>query len=227
MNTRLFLIQDSGPTSFVLKNQDGKKFKVNIGSMHSCSCGGGRKNHCIHTLFCLVKIYRLDPCDPLIYQLSFIDSEVQKLISMRHGVIQNNNQQKNRERKTYKKEPEENFNKKNSRKRVELKNDDICPICQDEMTENDDLTWCRNSCGRNIHVECMKHWAEHKVQTSDPITCPLCRDNWGPYALHQIKDDMIECRVRKKEKIKVKLHYGCVCNFCKMSPIYGMRFKCV
>ena len=39
----LYVVQEPGPTSFVLKAEGSeRKHRVNIGSVHSCSCGGWR-----------------------------------------------------------------------------------------------------------------------------------------------------------------------------------------
>ena len=43
---RLFLVSEPGPTKFVFKDSSGKKFKVNVGSDLSCSCGGGSHEQC-------------------------------------------------------------------------------------------------------------------------------------------------------------------------------------
>jgi len=47
-----------------------------IGSEIKCSCGGGLQEHCIHTIFAMLKIFRISSADPLIWQLSFLDIEV-------------------------------------------------------------------------------------------------------------------------------------------------------
>ena len=46
-----------------------KKFKISI--------GGGRKEHCCHTIFALLKVFNVDEADPLFWQLSFTDREIQ------------------------------------------------------------------------------------------------------------------------------------------------------
>lgn len=56
---------------------------------------------------------------------------------------------------------------------------DVCPICQDDMTKDEVLTFCP-ACGNNIHTDCMKMWSEHRQGTGEVVTCPLCREAWGP-----------------------------------------------
>jgi E3 ubiquitin-protein ligase ZSWIM2 len=36
----------------------------------------------------------------------------------------------------------------------------VCPICQEGMSVAQALTYCRKSCGNNMHVKCMKMYAE-------------------------------------------------------------------
>lgn len=49
--TRLFLVQETGPTKFCLQDEREEFFKVEIGNSIKCSCGGGRDEHCIHTVY--------------------------------------------------------------------------------------------------------------------------------------------------------------------------------
>lgn len=37
----LFFVSDPGPTSFVLKDDNGKQYRINLGGYISCTCGGG------------------------------------------------------------------------------------------------------------------------------------------------------------------------------------------
>ena len=51
--------------------------------------------------------------------------------------------------------------------------------CEDDMTKDEVLTFCP-ACGNNIHTDCMKMWSEHRQGTGEVVTCPLCREAWGP-----------------------------------------------
>eukprot|EP00697_Spironema_sp_BW2_P012705 gnl/Spiro4/29333_TR14355_c0_g1_i1.p1 gnl/Spiro4/29333_TR14355_c0_g1~~gnl/Spiro4/29333_TR14355_c0_g1_i1.p1 ORF type:complete len:128 (+),score=6.30 gnl/Spiro4/29333_TR14355_c0_g1_i1:89-472(+) len=46
---RFFVVQERGPTSFVIRGETGQKFKVLIGSTHHCSCAP-REVPCIHVV---------------------------------------------------------------------------------------------------------------------------------------------------------------------------------
>ena len=80
---RFYLVNENGPTKLVLEDQNNKKFKIQIGSEIQCSCGGGRTEHCVHTIFALQKIFRVSENDPLIWQLSFIDREISQILEGR------------------------------------------------------------------------------------------------------------------------------------------------
>lgn len=82
-DARLYVVQEPGPTSFVLKSADSeRKHRVQIGAVHTCSCGA-REQPCVHTAFVLLRIFRLDPSNPLVWQTSLIDSELERIIETR------------------------------------------------------------------------------------------------------------------------------------------------
>jgi hypothetical protein len=56
--------------------------------------------------------------------------------------------------------------------------DETCPICQDEMTNEQALTWCRKGCGNNIHAKCMMKFSQYKLSNKQEPSCPLCRELW-------------------------------------------------
>ena len=44
------------------------------------------------------------------------------------------------------------------------------------------IIYCRYGCGNNVHVKCMKVWAEHQRSTGENIIkCPLCRVDFGSF----------------------------------------------
>ena len=47
---RMYLVQENGPTKLVLEDPEHNKYRVQIGSEVSCSCGGGKEEHCAHTV---------------------------------------------------------------------------------------------------------------------------------------------------------------------------------
>ena len=66
----------------------------------------------------------------------------------------------------------------------------------------------------------MKLFAQYKVTNSTKITCPLCREDWGPMAVHLINDDC---------KGKASLRKSCatpICSTCT-TQVRGAFFRCV
>ena len=80
---RFYLVNENGPTKLILEDNNRKKFKIVIGSSIECSCGGGRTEHCVHTIYALIRIFKMDEADPLIWQLSYIDREIQQILEGR------------------------------------------------------------------------------------------------------------------------------------------------
>ena len=65
----MFLVNENGPTMLTLEDENQKKFKIKIGSEITCSCNQLHTDepHCIHTVFALNKIFRIDVEDPMIW----------------------------------------------------------------------------------------------------------------------------------------------------------------
>ena len=202
-----YLVHEAGPTSFLLKDERGKQIKVQLGSRHTCSCGGGAREHCIHTLYVLLKIFRVLPDNPLAWQLSFIDSEITWLI--RNRVAPASAKPKK-------------LDKKETIPRLSLEEEFGCSICQEDMKSTQSLVHCKVGCGHNFHVKCMKVWANHKLSKRENLTCPLCRSDWGPNAITEL--DRIS---RQQRSIKLPVHKDSVCEGCNMYPIKGSRFRCL
>ena len=82
-DARIYVVQEPGPTSFVLKSADSeRKHRVSIGSVHSCSCGA-RAQPCVHTSFVLLRVFRLHASDQRAWQGGLLDSELERIIEER------------------------------------------------------------------------------------------------------------------------------------------------
>ncbi len=60
-DVRMFILQENGPSKFVVEEPGRLKYKVEIGNSVKCSCGGGVTEHCIHivhTLFLVSAKFR-------------------------------------------------------------------------------------------------------------------------------------------------------------------------
>ncbi|OAK95111.1 hypothetical protein IQ06DRAFT_232464 [Phaeosphaeriaceae sp. SRC1lsM3a] len=54
-----------------------------------------------------------------------------------------------------------------------------CPICHENMNPTrTDITFCRVSCGANIHSDCLEKWKMQSSFLMRSTTCPMCRRMW-------------------------------------------------
>jgi E3 ubiquitin-protein ligase ZSWIM2 len=201
----LLLMQQPGPTSFVLKDPtSNKKFKVSIGDVHQCSCRGAASELCLHIIFVLSRVFRVPADNPLVWQRSLLEAEVDQLI---RGHISKVNQRRRRNGAGLQDASAEcgpDGRRVVARRPVE--EDDTCPICCDDIHEDRALVYCRFGCGNNIHSSCFKQYATHNSTNPSPLLCPLCREQWGPLG--------VEGAV-----------HNVACSDCR-GPITGDRYKC-
>ncbi|CUI12371.1 zinc finger protein, putative [Bodo saltans] len=203
----LLLMQQPGPTSFVLKDPStNKKFKVSIGDAHQCSCRGAASELCLHILFVLSRVFRVPADNPLVWQRSLLEAEVDQLI---RGHISKVNQR--RRRQGGGNGPQDPTAECGPDGRLvvprrPVEEDDTCPICCDDIHEDRALVYCRFGCGNNIHSACFKQYATHNSTNPSPLLCPLCREQWGPLGVEGAAHNV-------------------ACSDCR-GPINGDRYKC-
>jgi len=79
---RLYLLSEIGPTQFLFKDNDSNKFKVSLGSIISCSCGANSaKEHCVHSIYVLIKKFKVALNSPILYQAGYTDSEIASIVT--------------------------------------------------------------------------------------------------------------------------------------------------
>ena len=97
-NARMMILQQPGPTSFIVQPAEAsttttstsstttttkpKKYKVSFGGRSVCNCPDHRKDQelCIHILWVLLKKFRVPRGNPLLYQLALVEREVMQLL---------------------------------------------------------------------------------------------------------------------------------------------------
>ena len=202
-STRLFLVSTLGPTVFILKGDDmtDSTFKVFIGERQMCSCGGGegRGKLCNHLLFVMIKVLRVPTDNPIAWQLSLVDSEIDSILSGEvHSCLATIT---NRSTHKFLKKGE-GFMMRSNRKvlnssgdgksgdciddhlqkgnegtkptaRKDIEEDNVCCICQEEFTsselENDMLCFCESQCGTNFHKKCFRMYAAYNRSAKKAI----------------------------------------------------------
>jgi len=129
--------------------------------------------------------------------------------------------------------------------------DDSCPICLDPMLNAEGaspVTFCRVSCGQNVHVKCMLEYAEHDAKTRsgasnyDGPKCLLCRSSWGKKSLPWLRHRWERQRCSAvgvpglggAGALKLRdgqrgsdCHTAARCGACHKRPIRGQRYCCV
>ena len=81
----LYLVNQSGPTSFTFKDRLGAKHKASIGNSIHCSCQMRANDHCLHTIYILIRLFKIPIDNPLIWQNSFLDSELTDIIAGKYS----------------------------------------------------------------------------------------------------------------------------------------------
>ena len=82
----LFLVDQRGPLSFTFKDRLDNKYKTSIGPELKCSCSPGKSDHCIHTAYVFLKVFRVSVDNPIIWQAAYVDSELSDLLAWKHTV---------------------------------------------------------------------------------------------------------------------------------------------
>ena len=221
----LYLVQENSPTSFVLMDDFNIRYKISIGKIIKCTCSPDKKDHCIHTIYALLKIFQIPHDNQLIWQSSYLDEELNYIVFNRNKQIAKmkltgNNNINYRINSLY---DEFGTTKKNIKsysasqnKRNPIHNvgrplniDDLCLICHECMNESEGITYCKINCGNNFHIKCCVKWTEYKVRHRDISMCPICKCNWGEHAYGRLIKEQEEFDSRSY------LHKGHYCQACK------------
>ncbi|KAK9823377.1 hypothetical protein WJX72_002332 [[Myrmecia] bisecta] len=166
-SVRLYLVQRPGPTSFILSDEGQQhKHKVNVGARPSCTCRPEHafacKELCIHVLFVMLRVLRLPPSNPLCWQLSLIDRELEEVLHWGSRLAS-------------RPETAAAPGSQTAVARRPLEEEDACAICYEAMrarpgVARDDLVHCRYGCGHNVHARCLKVWAGHQATLHQELT---------------------------------------------------------
>ncbi|KAK3716946.1 hypothetical protein QZH41_014638 [Actinostola sp. cb2023] len=218
---RIYLLRETGPTGFLVK-EDGveKKFKVFLGDLHSCTCSTFMKEKelCIHILWVLLKKFRVPTENAVVFQLSLVEREINEVI---RGAFAQHRQPGNQYQNAH-------ADNRDKLKQKDIAEDDVCPICQDELLtkSGEPLTYCKYGCGNSIHLKCMKVWAEHQRSTGEKIMkCPLCRVDFGSF--QELLDEFHKSSKKKTRAERQDIHLGAMCHKCRFCPIAGKCYRCV
>ncbi|KAL4441582.1 hypothetical protein ABPG74_021514 [Tetrahymena malaccensis] len=226
---KLFQVSENGPSQFIFKDEEGEKFRIQIGYTISCTCQQLRiNNQCVHTVFVLSKKFRVNSENPIIWQGSYTDQETEDIINLKYMHKRNNaagNNSQSRQNYLIARQGTQKIDQalKNAKQQLRqpLDEESICPICQEDMKDDQPLTYCRKKCGNNFHIKCLRVWIDHKLSSGDKITCPMCRCDMTNGIFDDIRKDEDEFN------IKYVTHFGKNCSGCNKKNILGNLFHCL
>jgi uncharacterized Zn-finger protein len=140
----------------------GNVYTVHVGLIPSCDCPHAKKgNQCKHIVYIMLRV--LKAREDVAYQLALTSTELRELIKnapLIPGIETDGNGKPGEEQD-------------GNRKPIEGE----CPICYDELDHKfDEIVYCKNSCGNNVHKACMQSWIQ--VAARGKATCPYCRATW-------------------------------------------------
>lgn len=204
--------------------------------------------------FVLVRVLRVPVTNPLTWQLSLVDWELDEVLrcadASRFKMARPAPAPASRPAKPL--APGEV-------PRRPLDPDEPCPICYEDMSDLGEsaellLVHCKFGCGRNVHGRCMRVWQDHQassgwgarapacsaervrtkplyhplqLSSERELTCPLCRAGWGPFTWTQPRM-LPERRRAPLPPLRDELaHPGTTCGACKKQPIVGRRYRCL
>ncbi|KAL3897589.1 MAG: hypothetical protein SGPRY_013021 [Prymnesium sp.] len=234
-SARLFVLQELGPTSFVIKaGESERKHRVSIGSLHTCTCGD-REQPCLHTAFVLLRIFRLQPTDHRLWQSSLIDSELEALVDARAHAAALRRKQLREERQVCVPCASDAKSGLVARRPLCGEEGEPCPICYEELSPEEEeaqlLDWCSLGCGKSLHRRCFAMWADHQKSIGKTLTCPFCRTDWmsapllpPPPPAPAVGERGSQHRSSQERPI---LHRNARCRSCRCIPIAGTRYRCL
>ncbi|KAJ3293190.1 E3 ubiquitin-protein ligase Zswim2 [Rhizoclosmatium sp. JEL0117] len=163
----------------------------------------------------MIKVFRISPENEMLYQNSLIEREIIELMESR--------KKKNpiATSVTEEKETEAPLEKGTVRQRP-IEEGDICPICMEDLdVRTGAITYCKLSCGNNLHVKCMKVLMDHQTKNMglENVKCPLCRKDFGKY--EELKKELAEGFSHHIKIENQSRHYGVSCSECSETPIFG------
>lgn len=180
LHARLFLLKN-GPNSFLVGGDSPEhKFKVTIGEQN-CNCNNGP--FCIHLLFVMLRVFKVEENDPLLWSRTLKDFEVEELFQKyemrKQRSLKHTQESSESPSKGGGGDAREGFLR--IKKESIASNDDdemVCPICLLAMVEGESLVTCKTGCLNNLHHHCMARWAKECEFLNERLVCPLCRIEW-------------------------------------------------
>ena len=178
--------EDDPIREFSVMGTTGNVYTVTIENEPSCTCPDFqlRQRRCKHIFFILMRVMKVDNERQKFYDDFELLDMFSNIPKITHNLIA-----KKKLRKKYQKikkrieeiegneeeEEDDDDVKKDKEGLAEQKpiqDDDVCPICLDNIKDNGDLVYCKK-CGKSLHKKCFEMWCKKNKKT-----CVFCRADW-------------------------------------------------
>lgn len=163
-----FVIDQRGPSKFIVKSLENRKesYTVSIGLEQKCTCKDTEV--CIHVLYVMIRFFGVPTDCDILWQKSLTEHEIDQILDGRV------------KRRPAPPKPQPIYKTKSGKakvKRLPINDEDVCPICYDELKgcDKNKIAWCRCGCGGNFHKKCVKAWIDSRKAYGEQPTCPMCR----------------------------------------------------
>ncbi|XP_049426278.1 E3 ubiquitin-protein ligase ZSWIM2 [Epinephelus fuscoguttatus] len=231
LTTTIFFLRSFGPTGFLLREEgEARNFKVFLGDPHTCTCPVFTREQelCKHICWVLLRKFRL----PREHEYSFQHGLVERqILEVLHGLHQTKDNRTENDPSAASETPSQAVTDPETgsvcRKAIQVQ--DVCPICQEELLEKKQpVSYCRFGCGNNVHISCMKVWADHQrlSDREETVKCPLCREDFSSLKFIQEQMKNAAKLFTAAERKKPDRHLGVSCHSCRVCPVIGKCFKC-
>lgn len=158
--------------NFVVMGSTGNIYKVTIKSIPECTCPDFKKRRekCKHIYFILIMVMKSTNEDQEEYnenELKTMFNNIPKITD--NLIIDNENKKKYIQLRSELDEKSEKFEDEIKKKDT----DDLCPICLDDLTDGNEIEYCKYSCGKPIHKLCFGMWCKKNT-----LKCVFCKADW-------------------------------------------------
>ena len=169
---KMFLLDRTGKREYAVMGSTGRVYHIQIENTITCTCPDytTRYRRCKHIYFILGKVLKVDNLEQKTFTRTDLDrldnvirkrelnNEEQKWLNNYHT---HNSNQSNTESKEVPQKP--------------LDKTSVCAICLEDMTKDQDLVYCKNTCGNSVHSDCFKQYIKYKKKE----ICVYCRTSWS------------------------------------------------
>lgn len=164
-------IENNTQKVYDIMGTTGNVYTVIIKKEPTCTCPDFMTRHqrCKHIYFALIKIMKVKEEDEDTKEFS-----VDELKTMFSNIPKITN---NLEITSDLKNKYTDLKNKEKTTSIEVKRkslDDLCPICLDDLSNGDDIDYCKYTCGKNIHKACFEMWSKQQNNK-----CVFCKQSWN------------------------------------------------